>query len=120
MRVAILSLGTAFMLLAGTALAHHGWAGYDESKPITLTGFVTDLSWENPHGLIKLRVDEGRGKTWQGTLAPVSRMEQRGLKKEALTPGVKATIVGLPSKSNPSEVKVEKITINGKTTELRR
>jgi hypothetical protein len=28
--------------LAVSAVAHHGWTGYDESKPVTLTGTIRD------------------------------------------------------------------------------
>jgi hypothetical protein len=39
-------------------LAHHGWSEYDNSKPVTLTGTVTELSYTYPHATIKL--DDGK------------------------------------------------------------
>ncbi|MCU1337936.1 MAG: hypothetical protein JWO19_3517 [Bryobacterales bacterium] len=106
-------------ILAGSALAHHGWTGYDEQKTLTLTGVIRESSWENPHGLIRLQGDEGKGKTWLVYLAPPSRMESRGLPKDAIKVGATVTVVGYPNKTNPDEMRAERITVGGKTTELR-
>jgi hypothetical protein len=62
---------------------------------------------------------ETLGKTWNVVLAPPSRMENRGLKREMLTPGTEATVVGYPNRTDPQELRAERITIAGKTTELR-
>jgi hypothetical protein len=59
------------------------------------------------------------GKTWLVVLAPPSRMENRGLPKGMLKAGVKATVVGYPSRNDPRELRAERITIEGKTVELR-
>jgi hypothetical protein len=47
--------GVFMAFLAGTALAHHGWTGYDESKPSRCRA-IRETSYENPHALIKLRM----------------------------------------------------------------
>jgi hypothetical protein len=59
------------------------------------------------------------GKTWLVVLAPPSRMERRGLSATALRVGETATVVGYPSRSDPDEMRAERITIDGKTVELR-
>jgi hypothetical protein len=46
-------------------------------------------------------------------------MQSRGLPQEALKPGVRATIEGYPSRMNAAEMRAERITIAGKTVELR-
>lgn len=111
--------GILIAILAGSALAHHGWTGYDEQKTITLTGVIRESSYENPHSLIKLQVEEGKGKTWLAYLAPPSRMDARGFQKDALKVGATATLVGYPHKANADEMRAERITIGGKTIELR-
>ena len=98
------------------ASAHHGWSGYDQTKELTFTGKIRESGYEHPHGHIRL---EGQGKTWIVTLAPPSRMERRGLAASALKPGTEATVVGYPSRSDPSEMRAERITVDGKTVELR-
>jgi hypothetical protein len=52
-------------------------------------------------------------------LAPPSRMENRGLPREWLKPGVTATVVGYPNRNKPEEMRAERILLNGKTVELR-
>jgi hypothetical protein len=56
---------------------------------------------------------------WDVVLAPPSRLEIRGLTKAMLAPGTKATVIGYPHRNNPNEMRAERITIEGKTTELR-
>lgn len=105
--------------LAAVALAHHGWTGYDEKNTLNLTGVIRDAGYDNPHGFVKLQVDQGKGKTWNVILAPPTRMESRGLAKEALKTGATATVEGYPHKTTSDELRAERITINGKTTDLR-
>ncbi len=117
MRNLLLSLTP--LALAAVAFAHHGWTGYDEKSTLNLTGVIRDAGYDNPHGFIKLQVDQGKGKTWTAVLAPPSRMQSRGLEKDALKIGTTATVVGYPNKTIPDELRAERITIAGKTTELR-
>ena len=46
-------------------------------------------------------------------------MENRGLARTALRPGVKVIVEGYPARDDPVEMRAERITINGRTTELR-
>jgi hypothetical protein len=116
MPLRLLSSAALLLAFATTALAHHGWSGYDSSKETTLTGTIRAAGYEHPHGYIRL---EASGKTWVVVLAPPTRMENRGLPRTALQPGVTATVVGYPSRTDPEEMRAERITVDGKTTELR-
>jgi hypothetical protein len=118
MRSITCSLALAAMVATqgAPALAHHGWSGYDSSKEMTLTGVIREAGYEHPHGFVKL--DAG-GKVWVVVLAPPTRMENRGLPRTALQPGVTATVVALPNRTDPEEMRAEPITVGGKTTELR-
>ena len=115
LRLASIAL-VAVMLSAEPALAHHGWSSYDASKAMTLDGVITESGNEHPHGHIRLEVP---GQTWTVTLAPPTRMENRGLPAAMLAPGNKATVVGYPNRNDPNEMRAERITIAGKTVELR-
>ena len=106
----------AGMLVVVSAYAHHGWSEYDSSKALTLTGVIKESGYEHPHGHIHL---ETPGKTWQVVLAPPSRMQSRGLPVSALKPGSKVTVVGYPNRTQPEEMRAERITADGKTVELR-
>jgi hypothetical protein len=106
----------ALAMLPLAALAHHGWSEYDSAKLLKLTGKIAESGYEHPHGHIKLVTP---GKTWQAILAPPSRMEARGLSKEALKVGAQVTVEGYANRSKPEEMRAERITAGGKTVELR-
>ena len=111
-----LLLASVALLAAASAWAHHGWSEYESDKPTTLTGTIRDTGYEHPHGHITLAVP---GKTWQVVLAPPSRMQNRGLAQGMLKPGNQATVMGYPNRSKPDELRAARITIDGKTVELR-
>ncbi len=106
----------ALPLIAAPASAHHGWGSYDAANALTLTGKVREMTYANPHGTLRL---DAPGKVWLVILAPPSRMRNRGLPADALEPGTTVTVVGYPHKTDQAELRAERITVNGKTTELR-
>ncbi len=112
---AAIALGVA-AFAADMGFAHHGWSGYDSSQVLNLTGVIQASGYEHPHAYVKL---ETRDKLWLVVLAPPSRMERRGVPREMLAVGTTATVFGYPSRSDAGEMRAERITINGKTTELR-
>ena len=103
-------------LVCAAAWAHHGWGEYDASKPLKLAGRIVANGYEHPHGFIRLAAS---GKTWLCVLAPPSRMEARGLPKQALKAGAEASVEGFPNRHKPEEMRAERITVGGKTVELR-
>lgn len=106
----------ALLAVSSAAWAHHGWSEYDSGKPLTLTGTIQESGYEHPHGHIRLAA---RDKTWLVVLAPPTRMTNRGLPASTLKSGVQATVVGYPNRSRHDEMRAERITVNGKTIELR-
>lgn len=98
------------------ALAHHGWSEYDAERPQQLSGTIEESGYQQPHGYVRLKTAD---KTWLVVLAPPGRMENRGLAKDMLAAGGKATVVGYPHRGKPDELRAERITIGGKVTELR-
>ena len=106
----------AFALAAAAAHAHHGWSEYDSSKPLKVSGIIKESGYEHPHGHVRLEAGE---KTWHVVLAPPSRMTSRGLPPADLKAGGKAEVVGYANRNKPEEMRAERITIGGKTVELR-
>ena len=96
--------------------AHHGWSEYDGSRVLTLTGVIKASGYEHPHGHVVLDVE---GKIWHVVLAPPSRMQNRGLTRAALKAGNKVTVVAYPNRNQPEEARAERISVDGKTVELR-
>jgi hypothetical protein len=103
-------------LLAASAYAHHGWSEYDSTKLLKLSGKILESGYEHPHGYIRL---ETPGKNWLCVLAPPSRMEARGLAKDALKSGAAVTVEGYANRGKPEEMRAERIIAGGKTVELR-
>jgi hypothetical protein len=113
-RIILLTLAT--FLSAATASAHHGWGSYDAAKAFTISAPVETLSWADPHARIMLKY---QGAAWEATLAPLSRMQARGLSEQMLKPGTPVVVLGYPSTRNEHEMRAERITVAGKTVELR-
>lgn len=103
-------------LLTATAAAHHGWGSYDASKPVTVTGPIESLKYENPHATLTVK---GADKVWTVTLAPTSRMMSRGAPPEMVAVGKTVTAYGYPSTVEKDEMRAERITVDGKTVEMR-
>lgn len=106
----------AVLLAALPAFAHHGWSEYDSSKPVTLTGTVTDIAYTYPHATIKINV---AGAVWLAVLAPPSRMSSRGIPGDGIKAGAAATVEGYVSRDHGDEMRAERITLSGKVYELR-
>ena len=109
-------VGMMAVALAVPASAHHGWGEYDATKLLSLTGTVRAFAYENPHGTLRLATPE---KTWLVILAPPSRMQSRGLPRDAIRLGDEVTVEGYPSRSDAQEMRAERIRVAGKVTELR-
>ena len=102
--------------IVAPAQAHHGCSSYDASKTIEITAELSSVTWGNPHGAAQVAY---QGKTWDDVLAPVARMETRGLTKEMVAPGKKVTLVGYPRSDGTPEMRIERVIAAGKTVELR-
>lgn len=111
-----LLLSAALVFAPVGAAAHHGWSSYDEERTLDLNGVIRSSSYEQPHGTLKLEVMK---QTWLVVLAPPTRMKSRGLEREMLKPGTEAIVVGYPHRKTKLEMRAERITVAGKTVELR-
>lgn len=95
----------------GLALAHHGWSSFDTAKALDHTGAVVRSTYANPHGtLIMLR----EGKEITVELAPVSRMEARGLSEGDIAAGKTVRVYAYTNRDNPLLFRAEWIEPQGK------
>jgi hypothetical protein len=101
---------------AGPAVAHHGWGSYDAAKPITVAGPILTSNYENPHASLTVKAKD---KTWTVTLAPTSRMQNRGALPELVAAGKSISAYGYASTAQKDEMRAERITVDGKTYEMR-
>ena len=75
------SLGACLLGLWIPLSAHHSFqAEYDDGKPISLTGKVTKVTPDNPHGWIYMGVpnDKGRVINWAVELPPPNVLQRNG------------------------------------------
>jgi hypothetical protein len=103
------------------SLAHHGTAGYDMDKTITLTGTVTAFEWSNPHCVIRMDVKAGDGDVqhWFLELAAPIHMTRVGWSKNSMKPGDQIVAETHPSKNGAPigtsgvQYNVLKVVVNG-------
>jgi hypothetical protein len=106
----------AALAIPTMAAAHHGWSSYDTGRALRLDARFTSVHWSNPHGHATMN---WRGRQWDVVLAPVARMEARGLTPAMIAPGKRVRLVGYPRKDGTREMRIERISAGGKTVELR-
>jgi hypothetical protein len=85
-----ISAAVFFILaIAGPALAHHGNAGYDLNKTVTLNGTVTGFDWANPHCLVyvDVKATDGQVQHWTLELASPFTMSHAGWSKDSIMLG---------------------------------
>ena len=93
-------LSVAALLASWSALAHHSFAMFDQSKPLTLTGTVKEFQWTNPHAFIHLDVPKAGGgvETWQIELNSPNNLKRQGWKSTSLKAGDAVTLTLDPLK----------------------
>jgi hypothetical protein len=106
----------ALLALTTSAAGHHGWGSYDAAKPITVAGLILASKYENPHATVTVSATD---KVWTVTLAPTSRMTNRGALPELVSVGKNISAYGYPSTVEKDEMRAERITVDGKTFEMR-
>jgi hypothetical protein len=101
-----LLVGVVLSLLSlvgtGTAFGHHGTnISYDHTKPITLTGTVSEFIWKNPHSQLYFDVKDAAGKVtkWGGELNSPSVLGREGWTKHQFKAGDVITLTVFPSKA---------------------
>ncbi|MGE3876098.1 MAG: DUF6152 family protein [Parvibaculaceae bacterium] len=111
-------MASALFLFTATiaAPAHHGWGSYDSTRKLTIESAIEMIAWQNPHAHVMLKYENA---TWEVTLAPISRMQRRGLHEEMLKAGVVISAEGYPSTRREHEMRAERITVGGKVYEMR-
>src|SRR6185295_18577819 len=93
------SLVALSLMLASVipVFAHHSFdAEYDSAKPITITGYVTKLDWNNPHAFVYLDSKDANGltKSYKVEMGPPYALTRGGWTRDILKIGDKITITG--------------------------
>jgi hypothetical protein len=104
------------LALAVPAAAHHGWGSYDAENPLTLDGPIAASTFEFPHTSLSMAKD---GAEWLVTLAPPTRMNNRGATADVIAVGKVVKAFGYPKRDGTKEIRAEWIEVDGQHYELR-
>ncbi len=87
-------IAIAAMLTASSALAHHSFAMFDQSKLVAVQGTVKDFRWTNPHVFIQLLVkaDDGTDQEWSIEMTSPEHLARVGWRPGTLKPGDKVIL----------------------------
>ena len=91
----------SLVLFSGPVMAHHGVAGYDMTKTITLHGTVAKFDWSNPHVVVYVdaKNDAGEMQHWTIEFAAPVHMVRAGWSKNAMKAGDDIVIDTHPSRN---------------------
>jgi hypothetical protein len=93
-KLPLLGLALAVSLPVGSAFAHHSAAMFDQEKVVTLTGYVKQYDFSNPHCWIIFTVQNPNGiqEPWAAEGYTPNSMKRWGLEPSTVKPGDKITI----------------------------
>jgi len=109
----------ALMALSGilgsvSANAHHSFAVFfdNEQGVVSVRGVVTEFSFRNPHGVIRLNVKDKSGNIveWKAETNSPSILERRGWKKDSLKAGDEINIEGWQARDGSHYMRMRKVT----------
>ena len=97
----VLAAVASLAMFAGAAMAHHGVAGYDLTKTITLHGTVTKFDWSNPHVVVYVdaKNEGGEMQHWTIEFAAPVHMVRAGWSKNSMKTGDDIVIDTHPSRN---------------------
>ena len=87
----------AAALFAANAYAHHSFAAaFDASKPVNVTGVLSEIRFVNPHSQFVIDVTDASGKTetWKFEASTPSSLIRSGFKPGTVKIGDKVTVKG--------------------------
>ena len=103
-----------FALISTMSWGHHSAAGYDIESRVAISGKLTKASFRNPHGTLKLKIDDkvlnittvaegvvyaGKvGEKWEIETAAANLLRRRGWNFKGVKKGQHVILVGHPAK----------------------
>jgi len=103
------------IVAAGAAAAHHSFAAeYDATKPITLTGKVTKLEWQNPHTYFYIDVKDAKTNevaNWAVELGSPNSLMRLGWSRKSMKIDDVVTVEGSLAKDGTKLVNARTVSL---------
>jgi hypothetical protein len=111
-QIAFFAVLGVYLAMSVSTLAHHGYAAYDNSKTVSLTGTVTYYEMANPHSTLKFDVKDESGKiqNWAIEFGTVRDLKKIGWTQDSLKPGDQIAVTLHPAKNGATVGVSSKIT----------
>lgn len=99
--LSVFALFCCFLLFSVPVFAHHGQAGVDLTRKVTLKGTVTSFEVVNPHAHFSFDVkdDSGKVQNWTMELTTPLMLQRIGWTRTILKPGDIVTATFYPAKN---------------------
>jgi Family of unknown function (DUF6152) len=100
--------------IAAPLLAHHSVSSeFDSTKPITLSGIVSNIDWMNPHTYVFVDVDDPalrKTRTWACELKSPTELARRGFTRSSLKVGMLVRVIGTRAKDGSFKIHTDTLT----------
>ena len=88
---------------------HHSIAGmYDNQRPVTIDGVVTQFQFVSPHPYLDLR-DARTSQTWRFEMDSRGELGRIGMDEQTLKPGDRLVVIGSLARREPNKAYVERL-----------
>jgi hypothetical protein len=106
-------IASALLVAPVSSYAHHSFsAEFDVSKPLKLTGTVTEIEWTNPHAWVHLDVkdDAGNSQRWAVEMLGVNALVRTGMNPRSVKPGDVLTVTGFGARNGTNTANASSVT----------
>lgn len=104
----------ALAMACATVSAHHSFAVFfdNEQGIVSVRGTVTEFSFKNPHGVIRINVKgkDGAVEEWKAETNSPSILERRGWKRDSLKAGDEIILEGWRARDGKNYMRMRKVT----------
>jgi hypothetical protein len=124
MRYSACALATVALVvvLAAPLPAHHSFAAqYDREQPVTLTGAVTRIEWNNPHVYFYIDVlneETGEVENWAWEMGAPAVIQRQGWRRNSMDIGALVTVDGWRARTGENHANARTVILASTGQEL--